>query len=94
MILFAEQASGPAEAHLFGWYLGFAIAVIMLSAVVACVAPILVLASRIARQAPQINQALQQSYRNTLPLADLRQTIDHAEVIISGLERIRARLGG
>ena len=94
MILFAEQASGPAEVHLFGWYLGFAIAVIMLAAVVACVAPILVLAARIARQAPQINQALQQSYRNTLPLADLRQTIDHAEVIIAGLERIRARLGG
>jgi hypothetical protein len=93
-MLFLEQAPGPAEAHLFGWYLGFAIAVVMLAAVVACVAPILVLAGRIARQAPQINQALQQSYRNTLPLADLRQTIDHAEVIISGLERIRARLGG
>jgi hypothetical protein len=54
----------------------------------------LVLAARIARQAPQINQALQQSYRNTLPLADLRQTIDHAEVILGGLERGRARLGG
>jgi hypothetical protein len=58
------------------------------------VAPILVLAARIARQAPQINHALQQSYRNTLPLADLRQTIDHAEVIFGGLERGRARLGG
>lgn len=94
MVLLAEQAPGPPEAHLFGWYLGFAIAVIMLAVVVACVAPILTLAARIARQAPQINQALQQSYRNTLPLADLRQTIDHAEVIIGGLERVRARLGG
>ncbi|MGQ0715795.1 MAG: hypothetical protein ACT4NP_00535 [Pseudonocardiales bacterium] len=94
MLLFAQQAPGPAEANLFGWYLGFAIAVVVISAVVALVAPILVLAARIARQAPQINASLQQSYRNTLPLADLRQTIDHAEVIIGGLERGRARLGG
>ncbi|MDQ2879790.1 MAG: hypothetical protein M3Y48_00610 [Actinomycetota bacterium] len=94
MMLLAEQAPGPGEAHLFGWYLGFAIAAVVISVVVALVAPILVLAARIARQAPQINQALQQSYRNTLPLAALRQTIDHAEVIIGGLERGRARLGG
>jgi hypothetical protein len=92
--LLAEQAPAAGEAHLFGWFLGFAIAVVVISVVVALVAPILVLAARIARQAPQINQALQQSYRNTLPLADLRQTIDHAEVIIGGLERGRARLGG
>lgn len=94
MMLFVEQAPGPAEAHLFGWYLGFAITVVVISIVVALVAPILVLAARIARQAPQINQALQQSYRNTLPLADLRTTIDHVEVIIGGLQRGRARLGG
>jgi hypothetical protein len=94
MVLLAEQAPGPGEAHLFGWYLGFAIAVVVISVVVALVAPILVLAARIARQAPEINAGLQQAYRHTLPLADLRQTIDHAEVIIGGLERGRARLGG
>jgi len=94
VMLLTEQAPGPGEAHLFGWYLGFAIATLVISVVVALVAPILVLAARISRQAPQINQALQQSYRNTLPLAALRQTIDHAEVIIGGLERGRARLGG
>jgi len=94
VLLLMQQAPGPGEAHMFGWYLGFAIAVVVISVVVALVAPVLVLAARIARQAPQINQALQQSYRNTLPLADLRQTIDHAEVIIGGLERGRARLGG
>jgi len=94
MMLLAEQAPGPGEAHLFGWYLGFAIAIVVITIVVALVAPVLVLAARIARQAPQINAALQQSYQNTLPLADLRQTIDHAEVIIGGLERGRARLGG
>lgn len=94
MVLFLAQAPGPAEAHLFGWYLGFGIAVVVIAVVVALVAPVLVLAARIARQAPQINRALQQSYQNTLPLADLRQTIDHAEVILGGLERGRARLGG
>jgi Na+-transporting NADH:ubiquinone oxidoreductase subunit NqrC len=94
MVLLAQQAPGAGEAHLFGWYLGFAIAVVVISVVVSLVAPVLVLAARIARQAPQINQALQQSYRNTLPLADLRQTIDHVEVIIGGLQRGRARLGG
>lgn len=94
MMLLAQQAPGPGEASLFGWYLGFSIAIVLITVVVALVAPILVLAARIARQAPQINAALQQSYRNTLPLADLRQTIDHAEVIIGGLERGRARLGG
>jgi hypothetical protein len=94
MVFLVEQAPGPGEAHLFGWYLGFAIAVVVISVVVALVAPVLVLAARIARQAPQIDQALQQSYRNTLPLADLRHTIDHAVAIIGGLERGRARLGG
>lgn len=94
MVLLAKQEPRLGEAHLFGWYLGFAIAVVVIVVVVALVAPILVLAARIARQAPQINQSLRQSYRNTLPLADLRQTIDHAEVILGGLERGRARLGG
>jgi hypothetical protein len=94
MVLLAEPVPGPGEAHLFGWYLGFAIAVVLITVVVALVAPLLVLAARIARQAPQINAALQQAYRNTVPLADLRQTIDHAEVILGGLQRGRARLGG
>ncbi|MGH3849275.1 MAG: hypothetical protein ACRDR6_08810 [Pseudonocardiaceae bacterium] len=94
MMLLAPQLPGPPEGHLFGWFLGFAIAVVLITVVVALVAPLLVLAARIARQAPQINAALQQAYRNTLPLADLRQTIDHGEVILGGLQRGRARLGG
>ena len=91
-MVLAEHA--PGEPHLFGWNLGFAIAIVVISAVVALVAPILVIAGRIGRQAQMINEALQQSYRNTLPLADLRTTIDHAVAIIAGLERGRARLGG
>jgi hypothetical protein len=82
------------ESHLFGWNLGFMIAIVVISAVVALVAPILVIAGRIGRQAPMINEALEQAYRNTLALGDLRKTIDHVVVIIGGLERGRARLGG
>lgn len=92
MLVLAQYGTG--EPHLFGWNLGFAIAIVVIGAVVALVAPILVLAGRIGRQAPMINEALQQAYRNTLPLADLQRTINHAEVIVAGLERGRARLGG
>jgi hypothetical protein len=94
MIEFILAQTRDGEPNLFGWNLGFAIAIVVISAVVALVAPILVLAGRIGRQAPMINEALQQSYRNTLALSELRQTIDHAEVIVAGLERGRARLGG
>lgn len=91
-MLLAEYGTG--QANLFGWNLGFAIAIVVIAAVVALVAPILVIAGRIGRQAPMINEALEQAYRNTLALPELRQTIDHAVAIIGGLERGRARLGG
>lgn len=91
MMLLAQQAPEP---NLFGWNLGFIITIIVIGAVVALVAPILVLAGRIGRQAPMINEALEQAYRNTLPLSDLNKTIDHVVAIIGGLERGRARLGG
>lgn len=91
-MLLAEHS--PGDPHLFGWNLGFIIAIVVIGAVVALVAPILVIAGRIGRQAPMINEALEQAYRNTLALPELRQTIDHAVVIIGGLERGRARLGG
>jgi predicted PurR-regulated permease PerM len=89
-MVLAEHA--PGEPHLFGWNLGFAIAIVVITVVVALVAPILVIAGRIGRQAQMINEALQQAYRNTLP--ELRETIGHAQAIIAGLERGRARLGG
>lgn len=91
-VLLAQYGTG--QANLFGWNLGFAIAIVVIAAVVALVAPILVIAGRIGRQAPMINEALEQAYRNTLALPELRQTIDHAVAIIGGLERGRARLGG
>ncbi|NMH95178.1 hypothetical protein HF519_27205 [Pseudonocardia bannensis] len=74
--------------------MGFGIGIVVVLVVVALVVPILVLAYKIGKQAPAINEALQQSERNTRPLAALRQTIDHAEVITAGLRRGRERLGG
>ncbi|NMH96351.1 hypothetical protein HF526_03285 [Pseudonocardia sp. K10HN5] len=74
--------------------MGFGIGIVVVLVVVALVVPILVLAHRIGEQAQVINSGLQQSERNTRPLAALRQTIDHAEVITAGLRRGRERLGG
>lgn len=82
------------ETDLFGWNLGLALGLVVVVAVVALVVPILLLARRIAGQARLINDALEDSYRNTAPLADLRTTIDHAEVIVDGLHRGRTALGG
>jgi hypothetical protein len=77
-----------------GWFVGYSIAVVVVLVVVALVVPILLLANGIGKEAPMINEPLQQAVRNTAPLADLRTTIDHAEVIVAGLSRGRARLGG
>lgn len=92
MMLLAQP--GTAEPDFFGWNLGFIIGVVVIMVVVALVAPILALAGRIGKQAPMINEALQRAQRDTAALADLRTTIDHATVIIGGLERGRSRLGG
>lgn len=94
MVDFVLAQTRDGEPNLFGWNLGFMITIVVISVVVALVAPIMVLAGRIGRQAPMINEALQQAYRNTMALSELRQTINHAEAIIAGLERGRARLGG
>jgi hypothetical protein len=77
-----------------GWVVGFSIGFVVVAAVVALVVPILVLAFEIGKQAPAINEALEQAVQNTAPLAELRTTIEHAEVIVAGLNRGRTRLGG
>jgi hypothetical protein len=89
-------------AHLFpllaaistDWIVGFSLAVVVVAAVVALVVPILVLAFEIGKEAPAINEALEQAVINTAPLAELRTTIEHAEIIVAGLNRGRTRLGG
>ena len=76
------------------WAIGYWIGLIVVVVVVALVVPILILAHEIAKEAPKINAALRQAVDNTAPLAGLHTTIDHAEVIVAGLNRGRTRLGG
>ena len=78
----------------FGWYLGYGITVVVVLVVVALVVPILALARSIGKQAKSINTSLDEAVHNTAGLSGLRTTIDHAEVIVAGLERGRKRLGG
>ena len=77
-----------------GWTVGYVIAIVVVLVVVALVVPILLLAHRIGSQASAIDESLQQSVTNTAGLAQLNTTIDHATVIINGLNRGRKRLGG
>jgi hypothetical protein len=77
-----------------GWWIGYGIGIAVVLAVVALVTPILLLARSIGKAAPLINDELEAAARNTAPLKDLNTTIDHATVIIAGLNRGRTRLGG
>jgi hypothetical protein len=77
-----------------GWVIGWVIGIVVVLAVVALVVPILLLARSIGNEAPKINDALARAVHNTAPLAALRTTIEHATIIIGGLQRGRARLGG
>ena len=90
----ALVVAAGAHPSYFGWWLGWIIGIVVVLAVVALVVPILLLARSIADEAPKINSSLAQAVRNTAPLAALRTTIEHATVIIGGLQRGRARLGG
>ena len=77
-----------------GWVVGFTIGGVIVLVVVALVVPILLLARSIGNEAPKINDALTEAVHNTAPLGALRTTIEHATIIIAGLQRGRARLGG
>lgn len=94
-VLAAKPLPAPPPDHNdTGWVLGFVLFGVVVAAVVALVAPILLLANKIGRQAPGINGSLQQSLENTNGLVGLEITIDHATEIIGGLNRARVRLGG
>ncbi len=90
----AASASGAGHFSSFGWILGYIIGGVVLLAVVALVVPILLLARSIGNEAPKIDGALADAVHNTAPLAALRTTIEHATIIIGGLQRGRERLGG
>lgn len=82
------------QSSLAGFDIGLGIGLFVVVVVVALVVPILLLARRIGQQARQINDALLDAQRHTGPLAELRTTIEHAEVITEGLRRGRSELGG
>jgi hypothetical protein len=90
---FVAAAAGGGTSN-FGWILGFTIGGVIVLVVVALVVPILLLARSIGTEAPKIDAALTDAVHNTAPLAALRTTIEHATIIIGGLQRGRARLGG
>jgi hypothetical protein len=92
--LLAAATAGTSGTSTTGWVIGYTIGIIVVVAVVALVVPILLLARSIGDEAPKINDALAQAVKNTAPLAALRTTIEHATIIIGGLQRGRARLGG
>lgn len=77
-----------------GWWIGYGIGIAVVVAVVALVTPILLLARSIGKAAPQINDELSAAVRNTAALKGLNTTIEHATVIIAGLNRGRTKLGG
>lgn len=89
-----EGTAVTGEANLFGWYLGFIITTAVIVVVVILVAKILSLADRIGKQARVINQPLVEARSHTAPLTKLKDTINHAEVIVAGLKRARQTLGG
>jgi ABC-type sulfate transport system permease component len=77
-----------------GWWLGYTLGAVVVLIVLALVIPILAMARDIGNQAPRIDASLRKAVDNTAPLGALRTTIEHATIIIAGLARGRARLGG
>jgi hypothetical protein len=76
------------------WAIGYTIAIVVVIVVVALVVPILLLAHSIGKEAKQIDDSLAESVHNTAALRELNTTIESADVIVAGLRRGRARLGG
>ncbi len=88
------MAIAAADDGITGWVVGYVITIVVVLVVVALVVPILVLAFSIGNEAKMINDSLTESVHNTAALKQLNTTIDHAEVIVAGLNRGRTRLGG
>ena len=87
-------ATAAADTSTTGWVIGYTVTIVVVLVVVALVVPILLLARSIGSEAKMINDHLTQAGHNTAGLSGLNTTIDHAEVIVAGLNRGRVRLGG
>lgn len=82
------------EAVLTGWYVGFVIALVVITVVVILAGMILGLARRIGVQAEQITSALDEGRVNTLPLWEVDKVNEELSLIIRDAEAARAVLGG
>jgi hypothetical protein len=89
-----QAMTAAASGSTTGWAIGYTITIVVVLVVVALVVPILLLARSIGGQAKEINDSLTESVHNTAALKELNTTIEHAGVIVAGLERGRTRLGG
>lgn len=82
------------EAVLTGWYIGFFIGLIVISAVVVLVAIILALARRIGTQAVAVTDGLDAARYNTQPLWEVERLNQGLRRIVQNAERARNALGG
>lgn len=82
------------EAVLTGWYIGFVIALVVITVVVILAGMILGLARRIGVQAEQITSSLDDGRVNTLPLWEVDKVNEELRLIIRDAEAARAVLGG
>jgi hypothetical protein len=90
----AVPGSVASSVSTTGWWLGYAVGFLVVAVVIMLVTPIILLARSIGKEASMIDGALTQAVHNTAPLAALSVTIEHATIIIAGLNRGRTRLGG
>lgn len=79
---------------LTGWYVGFAITIVVIAIVVICVASILALARRINTQAVAIENALEQARVQTLPLWAVGNVNDELNQIVRRAATGRSVLEG
>ncbi len=79
---------------LTGWYIGFALATLVIAIVVILVASILVLARRIATQALAIEVSLDEGRINTLGLWDVSRINDTLYEIVGKAETARSVVEG
>ncbi|HEX2700822.1 MAG TPA: hypothetical protein VHM89_11540 [Acidimicrobiales bacterium] len=83
-----------ADAVLTGWYIGFVIALVVITVVVILAGMILGLARRIAVQAEAITISLDEGRLNTLPLWEVDKVNEELRLIVRNAEQARAVLGG
>jgi ABC-type multidrug transport system fused ATPase/permease subunit len=76
------EVNGLLSTVLTGWYIGFAIAIVVIGIVVILVASILVLARRIGEQAMAIEESLDTGRGRTLALWDVANVNEQLNQIV------------